>query len=514
MTKVIKNIVIVGGGTAGWLTAAKLAKKHVTADPDSIKVTLIESSSIGIVGVGEGSLPSMRNTLQSLGISETEFINTCDVTFKQGIKFVGWVDNAPDDFYYHGFNPPHDHQKIDLAPYWDLHHKEQKFAETVQFQHSLCEANLAPKLITHPEYQQLNNYAYHLDAGKFADFLKKYSKEKLGVQHIVDDVTAVNQWADDSIKSLTTARNGELFGDLFVDCSGFSSLLLGQTLKVPFVSKKDILFTDKAVTIRVPYETENAPVPSSTLTTAQKSGWIWDIGLNSRRGTGYVYSSAHCSEDEAEKTLRDYLGDVAKNRSAKMIKFTSGYRQQLWKHNCVAIGLSGSFLEPLEATALSVIEASADLLADQLPSCNELIPIAQRRFNKALVYRLDKIVDFIKMHYLLSQRQDSEFWRENRAPSSVPGSLLDLLEQFRYHSPSYYDFNSGHEPFQWVNYQYVLYGMGFKPDFSLIKHSLDQHEVAKQIFARNLQLKEKLLQEMPDHRFLLQQVRQHGFQVI
>ena len=510
MTAAIRKIVIVGGGTAGWITAARLGALH----GNDIQITLIESPNIGILGVGEGTFPSMRKTLREIGISETEFIRECDATFKQAIKFCGWRNGDSNEHYYHLFNTPPDYSRIDLSPYWEKSKHDTDFASSVQYQAAICEARLAPKLITTREYDHVLDYAYHLDANKFAQLLKKHCTKNLNVTLRLNKVISVAQQSDGYITNVTLDNGEKIDGDLFVDCSGFNSLILNKTLGVKYKSQSDYLFADKAVTMRVPYDDHNASIASATITTAQENGWTWDIGLGSRRGIGYVYSSSHSSDDAAEQLLRRYIGAPASKLEAQTIPFHPGYPELFWEKNCVAIGLSGGFIEPLEATAISVIEACAEMLSKQLPACKEVMPIAARRFNEAMDFRWRRIVDFIKLHYCLNQRTDSDFWIDNKRQESIPDSLKEMLEHWRYRPPSPYDFSRVDEPFIWFSYQYVLYGMGFEPDFAHMQHELNQDKLALQLFDLIKQSENKLLNKLPSHRDLINKITEFGMQEI
>lgn len=514
MSKPIKSIVIVGGGTAGWITAGRIAAKHKPGSETGIKVTLIESPTINIIGVGEGTWPTMRNTLMKMGISETEFMRDCDATFKQGAKFAKWVDGTPNDFYYHPLMLPQGFNKVDLPPYWQTRHSHHSFSNAVCFQEQVCENNLAPKLITTAEYASIANYAYHLDAGKFSKFLHKHCVENLGVTYISADVTRINSFENGDIESLTTAQQGDIAGDLFVDCTGFSSLLLGQHFEIPFVDKSDVLFIDSAIAAQVPYEHEDSPIASHTISTGQAAGWVWDIGLVHRRGTGYVYSSRHTTHEQAEQTLRDYIGPAAMDLSLRKIPIQSGHRKLFWKNNCVAVGLSAGFLEPLEASAIVLVELSAEMIAEQLPACRGVMDIIASRFNNTFLYRWDRIVDFLKLHYMLSKRSDNSFWSDNRNPETIPESLQELLQLWRYRSPGNHDFTSNNEVFPAASYQYVLYGMGFKMDSQSVANTLNDYRVAAEHIAHNETAIRKALHTLPTHRELIKKIHEYGFAAV
>ncbi|RME69171.1 MAG: tryptophan 7-halogenase [Alphaproteobacteria bacterium] len=518
MSKAVRSVVIVGGGSAGWITAAVIAAHHRAHLPGALHVTLIESPNVPTVGVGEGTWPTMRSTLIKLGISETEFFRQCDASFKQGAKFARWVDGGDDDYYYHPLMLPQGFPKIDLAPYWHRFTEGEKkppsFSQAVCFQEAVCERGLAPKMITTAEFGHVANYAYHLDTGKFAPFLQRHATEKLGVRHILDDVVEVVAAENGDIACLKTKNSGDLAGDLFVDCTGFASLLLGKHYGVPFIDCSDVLFIDTALAVHVPYAREDDPVIPYTVSTGQSAGWIWDIGLPTRRGVGYVYSSRYSSEDEAVRALRAYIGPRAEKLSIRKIPIRSGHRQIFWKQNCVAVGLSAGFLEPLEASALVLIELSADMLAKQLPACREVMDIAAKRFNSVFNYRWDRIIDFLKLHYMLSRREDSRFWIDNRDPASIPESLREQLELWRYQSPGDHDFTSNNEVFPAASYQYVLYGMGFRTDFRYRRDMLADEAKAKQQFAQNAQMKRKAVESLPTNRALIDKIHRHGLQPI
>src|SRR5579862_6411575 len=233
----VRRIVIVGGGSAGWIAAARIAARNANGGGDGITVTLIESATQPTIGVGEGTWPTMRNTLARIGISETEFIRGSDAAFKQGARFVGWTHGTPGDSYYHPLNPPVGATEMNLSPHWVARSESAgnvgSFADCVDFQGALCDRGLAPKLITHPEYTGMANYAYHLDAGKFAGLLKDHAVNRLGVRHIVGDVVDVEQTEEGDIRCLKLHGEQEVQGDLFVDCSGFKAILIGGVYKVP-----------------------------------------------------------------------------------------------------------------------------------------------------------------------------------------------------------------------------------------------------------------------------------------
>jgi len=514
MVQPIQNIVVVGGGTAGWLTAGVIAARHKARMKAGFTVTLVESPNISIIGVGEGTWPTLRTTLEKMGVSETDFFRHCDAAFKQGAKFAKWTTGAEDDAYYHPLMLPQGFAQLNLAPHWLGDGQGQTFCDAVCPQGEICDAGLAPKTITTPEYQAVANYAYHLDAGKFATFLQKHCTEKLGVRHVLADVKGVKQAENGDIVSVVTEQAGEIAGDLFVDCTGFSSLLLGKTLGVGFRDCSDILLCDTALAVQVPYETPDDPMASHTISTAQSAGWIWDIGLPTRRGTGYVYSSRHISDDEAEAELRRYLGPIHKDASARKIGIRSGHREVFWKNNCVAVGLAAGFLEPLEASAIVLIELSAKLIAEQMPACREVMDIIAARFNDVTHYRWGRIIDFLKLHYVLTQRRDSQFWIDNLDPDTIPERLKNLLHLWKYQSPWFFDeFDRLEEVFPAASYQYVLYGMGFRTEVDPFANA-DSAPVARRLLNENIANSRKMRAQLPRNRELIHKIHQYGMQAI
>lgn len=508
MSKSVKHVVILGGGTAGWISAGLIASKLTPEDSDA-SITLIESKNVSAIGVGEGTWPTMRSTLKKIGISETDLITECDATFKQASKFVDWVDASTDDYYYHPFNATKAYPHINLAPYWQ-NTNDTSFSAAVSCQEALCEKGLAPKYLTTPEYQDVANYGYHLDAKKFAKLLRNHCINKLGVIHIEDDVVDVSKDTQGAIASLATRNHDQIHGDLFIDCSGFSSVLLGKSMEVPFIAKHNQLFTDRAVVAQVPYKTVDSIIPCYTQSTAQPSGWIWDIGLSTRRGVGYVYSSKYEKDEQAEQRLLSYIGKDIGPITTRKIQFQAGHREVFWKKNCVAVGLSAGFLDPLEASALMFIETSATMIAEQFPSNTQMMEKTAERFNKAFLHRWNGVIDFLKLHYLLSNRTEP-FWLEHKQAKSIPQSLTSLLEIWRFQAPSHYDFPSQFDVFRAPSYQYILYGMGYKTKFLEAKHLLNEGEKAAHAF--NLKAKEQanLCANLPMHRELISNIKRHGF---
>ncbi len=503
----IKNILIVGGGTAGWLTAGFLARTLGIGGAGSVAITLVESSDIGIIGVGEGTFPSIRGTLSTLGIDEAVFIRECSATFKQGIQFVDWV-HAPgaagSSHYFHPFSQPSQRQGgPELLPYWllGMAGKDVAFAEALTMQKRVADARHGPKRLTDGDYLGPMNYAYHFDAGKFAGLLARHAKS-LGVQHRIGTVDRVTLDAHGAIESVVTPEWGALHADLFIDCTGFRAELLGKAMGSPFHSLRDSLFVDRALAMQVPYPQADAPIASYTISTAHEAGWTWDIGLHQRRGVGYVYSSRHTDDARAEAVLRAHIGAAADDLTPRMLKLDVGYRETHWIKNCVAVGLSGGFIEPLEASGIGLIETAAYLIAFLFPKDGHMEPVA-KHFNSFMRQRYERVADFVKMHYCLTQRKDHAFWHDNTAPGSISDTLREQLSMWRCRPPHRLDFVTDLEMYPPSSWQYVLYGMEFKTDLGHSTAAYPRMAEAREEFAMIQKMAQHAVADLPTHRALV-----------
>lgn len=454
MSREIETVVIVGGGTAGWLSAAYLAARC----PD-LSITLVEAPDIPTIGVGEGTWPTMRETLRAIGIPETEFLRECDASFKQGSRFDGWTTGKPDDSYLHPFTPP---VAGDIAALLAVT-RQRGFADTVTPQAAICARDLAPRQRTMPDYAGALNYAYHLDAGKFAALLARHATMRLGVRHMSGHVTEAAA-ANGLIEAVVLRDGTRIQGQFFLDCTGMAARLIGEHCGTGWIDRSDVSFNDRALAVQVPTLPES-PIASQTVGTAHHAGWLWDIALPTRRGIGCVYASRYCGDDEAGQILRGYItahvpGADIDTLAPRRLAFRTGYRERFWHGNCLAVGLSAGFIEPLEASAIVLIELSLKALADNFPRSGASLPIHAERFNTLFRYRWERIVDFLKLHYALSQRTEP-YWRAQRDPATIPQSLADQMVLWRDQPPSAWDFPQMEEIFSAASQQYVLYGMGF-----------------------------------------------------
>ncbi|WP_018984391.1 tryptophan halogenase family protein [Salinimonas chungwhensis] len=464
-TTSVNSIVIAGGGTAGWLTAAIIAAENDVINNPNLEVTLVESPEVHILGVGEGTWPTMRDTLRRIGVDEREFLLECNVSFKQGTCFNNWRNNEPDDTYYHPFDLPVGFFEADVTAWWQQRASQIPFASLFSTQVDLCRQSKAPKQLKTPPFAAVANYGYHLDASKFADFLKRHCIEKLGIIHVLEHIEQVETDQNNFIRGLR-GKQQYISGQLFIDCTGFAAKLIGEHYKSDLHRVDDILKNNTALAAQASYLRSDAPIASTTLSTAQPHGWIWDIGLPTRKGVGYVHSAEHCDINQAADTLLRYLNNDKTTESVssdqlREIRFTPGYRKQSWVKNCVAIGTSAGFLEPLEASALVMIELAARHVANQLPATMSTIEAASRHYNHTFEAKWQRIIDFLKLHYVLSKREDSDYWRDMRDMSTASSQLYDWLMQWQQRPVSQYDFMYSDEIFPMASYQYILCGMGF-----------------------------------------------------
>ena len=419
----IQDIVIVGGGTAGWMTAAMLSQ---VLDGRMGRIRLIESDQIATVGVGEATIPTIHAFNKKLGIDEAEFMRATNATFKLGIEFVNW--GRMGDAYLHPFGPyGKDINGVAFHHYWrrslDLG------MDTPISAYSL--ANVAAKRdrFRQPssESQSILStyaYAYHFDASQYARFLRQYAEQR-GVARTEGKIVDVNLRPDDGfIESVQLEGGRKVRGDLFIDCSGFRGLLIEAALKTGYEDWSHWLPCDRAVA--VPSENVVDPTPY-TRATAGDAGWQWRIPLQHRMGNGHVYCSSHLSDDEATATALAHLeGDAI--AEPRVLRFTTGQRKQMWNRNCIAIGLSGGFLEPLESTSIWLIQAAIALLLQRFPDRNfDAADIED--YNRGMRRRFEEVRDFLILHYKATQRSDTDFWEEC-ANMSIPESLQRRIEMF------------------------------------------------------------------------------------
>ena len=505
----IDSIAIIGGGSAGWLCACYLARHFQSHLPGSVQVSLIESEDIGTIGVGEGTMPSIRKTLKFLGIDERVFMKATSATFKQAIRFDDWAHLPTQDSrssFYHTFQVPIAVNGESPAPYWVMSREEngKNYVDYATSQGKVCEAGLGPFLFGFQQQRNTLNYAYHLDAGQFGAFLKDLGKQ-YGVRHRIGHVTNILVTGDGNIDQLEVRDQQNLVADLYIDCTGFAGHLIERKLNSPFLDQSRVLFCDRAATIQVPYEHPDAPVRPFTTSTAKANGWIWDIGLSHRRGIGYVYSSKYTDDNDALDVLMDYAGPAAKGLDTRILPMRVGYRQAPWLKNCLAIGLSAGFLEPLEATGIHQVEVSLNRFAKIFSRRGDLDYMSQQ-FNRSMTEWFELVFDFIKLHYSVGRRSDSDFWIDNRNPDTMSDRLRHQLETWRTRPTNETDLGQRRPTFGHASYHQILFGQDFVPDLAGESFIYPDQKLADYRSSQIADRTRRELEDLPGHRELLNSI--------
>jgi tryptophan halogenase len=451
----IRKVVIVGGGTAGWMAAAALAK-IMGAMPD-FAIELIESEAIGTVGVGEATIPQIGLFNAMLGLDEMEFMRETHATYKLGIEFVDWTRLG------HRYVHPFGSYGIDMMGVEFRHHwLKGRFAgdPTELDEYSIAAMAAAANKFMRPTPEQPKSplaklsYAFQFDAGRYARFLRRYAEER-GVRRVEGRIVEVEQAPETGfVTALKLESGARVEGELFVDCSGFRSLLLGQTLGVPFVDWSKWLPCDRAVAIPCTLGPDRKPITRST---ARSAGWQWNIPLQHRVGNGHVYCSSYLGEDEATAVLLANL-EGEPLASPNPLRFVAGHRARAWEKNVVALGLAGGFLEPLESTSIHLVQSGIARLLTLFPT-REFRAEEIERFNALTAQEYVDIRDFLVLHYSATERDDSEFWNycRNLEP---PEGLAEKLAMFRSSGRVFREHN---ELFTETSWEAVLVGQGIEP---------------------------------------------------
>lgn len=417
-----KHFVILGGGTAGWITANAMIASW---GGRGARVTLVESPDIGTVGVGEGSTPRLKKFFDDIGVEESEWMPACSATYKNGISFAGWSARPGYERYFHPFVSQID-QHTKTAFIFNTQARRRGvdvYANPDRFflAATLSENRQGP--IANENFPFFVEYGYHFDAHLVGEFLKQKAIER-GVTHRSEKVVDVYRAMNGEISGLLAEGGETVDGDFFVDCSGFRATLIQKTLQVPFRSFSENLFNDAAVVL--PTEQQER-IGAETVSTALKHGWAWEIPLTHRIGNGYVYSSSFCTADNAETELRKHLGLLDDAVEARHLKMKVGRVEEHWHANCLAVGLSQGFIEPLEATALNVV---CNTVYDFIETVNAdgLHGSGRDGFNQRAADGFENIRDYIVAHYIMNTRDDTDYWKQNGANSNVSETLKMILQ--------------------------------------------------------------------------------------
>lgn len=416
------KLAIVGGGTAGWIAANLFVHKW---SQKQVQITLIESPEIGTVGVGEGSTPTLKRFFKMLNVAESDWMHRCNATYKANIRFADWSPKSGIESYSHPFTSQTDTftsraflvncqtRRLGL----DSHVVPEDFL----INGVLARQGKAP--VTPENFPFIMEYGYHFDSGLLGQFLCELGVSK-GVNHIQANVSGVERAQNGDIGAVIYDEGEHIEADFFVDCTGFSSLLMQQTLGVQFNSYKENLFNDRAVVMPTPI---SGSIPVETVSTALSAGWCWKIPLTGRFGNGYVYSSDFICEDDAETEFRKHLNMLDAEQACFHLKMKVGQLERHWSHNCVALGLSQGFIEPLEATALHLVQIAAEQFIIDFEQ-GEFSSAYRQSYNSKIKNRFDRVRDYIVAHYKLNTRDDSDYWRANRENTHLSDSLTQVLD--------------------------------------------------------------------------------------
>ncbi len=483
-----QKFLIVGGGSAGWMTAAALAN----AVGGAADITLVESAAIGTVGVGEATIPPIRHFNQRLGINEATFIRETQGSYKLGIQFIDWAKKG--EAYFHPFG--HYGAEFDFVPFYHYWMRERQAgrAEPLDHYSMAWEAakhnKFAPPSPDKRQMQSTHDYAYHFDAGLYAQFLRSYAEAR-GVSRIEGKVTRAGQNPETGfIESITLENGDSINADFFIDCSGFFGLLTEQTLKTGYEDWSHWLPCDRAVA--APCE-PSGPLLSFTKSTARDAGWQWRIPLQHRLGNGYVYCSQFTDQDSATHSLMDSL-EGKPLADPKHFRFNTGRRKKFWNKNCVAIGLSAGFMEPLESTSLHLIQYGIMRLLALLPG-KGFSPLLAHEYNQLTTAEYERIRDFLILHYHATQREDSELWRYC-AHMSIPDRLAYKIKHFKTHGMIVSD---ERELFHNPSWMAVYIGQNIIPETPPIMTHLRPKVPAEQRLSDVRSAIQAAASTMPDH---------------
>lgn len=521
-----RKVLIVGGGVAGWMTAAHLNAVLNRDGRNFADISLIESSEAPSTASGEATTPDIIRFLAILGVNQQDFMRRVGATFRQSSKFVNWLSNSG-EYFYHPFSTRRPSSVDRSVQRWLKSNRSVPFAETISAQPQLCEMNLAPVMLGRWDTGAPLGYAFHIDEARFTNYLCELSTAA-GVVHHQDHVSDLELAKSGDIAAVRTNSGQRFEADLFIDCTDSQALLSDKKLGVAWVDCTQSLVCDRALSINVPYE-QYYPgyVHPYTTVTALSAGWISDIPLQDTRSLRYVYSSEFLGDDDAEQELRAVEGSHAESLASTLVHFKTGHRQNAWVRNCIAIGAASSSAESLEPTTLYMIDLAAAMLVDHFPLGDEFAPLAYR-YNRIMVNRYYEILDFNNLHYCLTRRTDTEFWREAQRPERINDRLQAKLDFWRIKRPTPSDFEDQFFPGQpdarlrpddlpgdyrspvdtaglwdYQDYECVLFGMDFlknecdewygpeRPDADVVRHVVDRLKAVKQ--------------KLPPHQLWLQQ---------
>lgn len=493
MDEPIRDVLIVGGGTAGWMTAAYLVK----AFGPHVRIVLLEAPAIPKIGVGEATIPNLQSMyFDFLGIPEAEWMKEVNGAFKTAVKFINWRKLAPGEQSNHFYHP------FGILPYCDgvtlpQHWFNLTGGKGEPFDYACFPQTVMMDRLQSPKFmdgRSAYSHAWHFDAHLVADFLCKWATAR-GVTRVLDEVKNV-EVSDAGVAAIHTKDGRELRADLYVDCTGFRGLLINQALQEPFIDMSGYLLCDSAVAAAVPNDDVKNGIDPFTGSIAMKAGWTWKIPMLTRFGSGYVYSSKFASVDQAARDYCELWGLDESQVHLNKIRFRTGRNRRAWVKNCVSIGLSSCFLEPLESTGIYFITAAIYQLAKHFPT-KDLDPRLIDAFNREIEFMFDDSRDFIQAHYLTSTRDDSPFWLANKNDLILSDAIKEKIALYKCGLPvnpplssegDYYGIFDNEFHHFWTNERYycIFAGMGFLPDRPLgrLAYRPEGVEEARRVFAK------------------------------
>ncbi len=481
------------------MTAALLNRFIGTKDRS---ITLIESAEIGTIGVGEATVPPLVGYLKDIGVPEHEFMRRCHATYKLGIQFTNWCGGQ--ESFWHPFGVVGGF--IDKLPAFHFWTKYKRVKDSALPYQALAPNATAGDLGKAPHSDQPSSnigdrgsYAYHLDASAFAEMLRDVAVRR-GVTHLIDEVREVVLDDRGYIKHIETAGENKLEADFYIDCSGFRSLLIGQAMGDPYIDWGQWLLCDRAVAMPL---AQTGEFPPFTRATALDAGWVWRIPLSNRVGCGYVFSSSHRSDEQALRELRKYTGQAQSVSDPFFLNMRVGRRKNFWAKNCLAIGLSSGFLEPLESTGIYLIQAALQLFTYYFPD-RDFNPLLVKRFNHRMGEMFEEVRDFIILHYLLSGRDDTDFWTDCRE-IAIPDSLGEFLEI--YDDTGIVE-TSVSALFPDTSYYSIFAGLGRLPRNILPRANLSDFDKVELIIAKILKMNKDIAHSLPSHEEALNRLHQ------
>lgn len=490
----IKKMVIVGGGTSGWIAASMLAYHFKSA---VCEIEVVESDDVATIGIGESTIPPVVRLIQNLGIDEQAFIQQTQACFKLGIKFVDW--HKKNESYFHPFGVIG--KRIGSHDFYQCWLKATQQGEASPLQDfSPCSVMAEQEKFFWPT--QLQNtpiggasYAVHLDAKLVVNYLKDYALAR-GVKRTEGTVTKATQTQQGHIEKLILSDGREIHGDFFIDCTGFKALLIEKTLNVGFEDWSRYLPCDRAVVVKTAAQEKRPPY---TTATARKSGWSWQIPLRNSTGHGYVYSSQFCADAEAKSTLLKHL-NAPRINDPRIIPFVTGRRKNLWEKNCLSLGLSSGFVEPLESTSIHLIARGMDFFLRFFPDrdCDASLI---KEYNRRMIADFEEVRDFILLHYCTTQREDTAFWRWCKNVE-LPESLQERIALFKGHGLVR---EGTDELFRAASWQSVFEGMGIRPQkYCPRVDNMDYQEIADTLKVAR-QAIQSMVKTLPSHDEFLRQ---------